>query len=102
MEKIFKWTSPQGIGGFHATAVGLSDLYLKHGWHIQEGFFLPKEEKPKYLYYVVDSNGTSLAKYSSRENARSFKRSAEKYPFGGEVPPYKIVRYQLVNPTHIR
>ena len=103
MEKIFKVTRPRGVGGFYNTAEELNDLYLKLGWHVQEGFFLPKEEKPKYRYFVVGSNGIVLANYSSRESARYFKRAMEKYPLGGEeAPPYKIIRYQLVNPTHIR
>lgn len=102
MEKIFKLTRPGGVGIVEYAGGGVVNLYINLGWHAQEGFFLPKEEKPKYRYDVVDSDGTILSSFSSRENARDFKRTVEKYPCEGEVPPYKIVRYQLVTPTHIR
>lgn len=104
MEKIYKLSHPRaGVGETKYVKERSVVIYAEHGWQAQEGFFLPKEGKPKYRYFVVDSNGIVLANYSSRERARYFKRGMEKYPLGGEeAPPYKIVRYQLVNPTHIR
>lgn len=102
MEKIFKLTRPIGVGSVEYARKAVADLYVSLGWQPQEGFFLPKEEKPKYRYDVVDFNGTILNVFSSRERARDFKRAVENYPLEGDAPPYKIVRYQLVNPTHIR
>lgn len=102
MEKIFKLTHPAEAGVVVYVKEKSVGNYIKNGWEAQEGFFLPKEEKPKYRYDIVDSAGTVICQAYSRKGARGFKRLVEELSPHWEGPPYKIIRYQLVNPTHIR
>ena len=61
----------------------------------------------KYVYEVQDSNGkVAVPNISSREQARAAKQACYSTPnltkILGEVPPYKIVRFEKTNPTIIR
>lgn len=56
----------------------------------------------KYMYQVVDSGDFRAGGFTNRADAREYKRACEKHPFGTEKPPFKIVRYELTNPTIIR
>ena len=103
MEKVVKIQNPATL----YTEIVTEDVAMLYkrafpGYGQKEGYFIYKEEKPKYHYQVVDSVGKHLYWHDSREGARYSKRMEEEMPCEGDVPPYKIVRYQLVNPTHIR
>ena len=62
----------------------------------------------KYVYEIHDSNGkVAMHGLDSREQARESKRACEACAEElaealGEVPPYKIVRFEKVNPTIIQ
>jgi len=59
----------------------------------------------KYVYEVVDAKGNVVVGGDilvARRQARAVKRSCIKDPIEGEQPPFKIVRYELTNPTVIR
>lgn len=59
----------------------------------------------KYLYQLVDSENTLISRNFIREEAREDKRRAEIDGYAelfGDKPPYKIVRYELVNPKVVR
>ncbi len=61
----------------------------------------------KYVYQVIDSNNKVAYDYlKTRKDARHAKRACEECvhlqePLG-EVPPYKIIRYKLLNPEVVR
>lgn len=62
----------------------------------------------KYVYEVQDSNGkVTFKNVSTRKEAREYKGACDNtYDVVGkslgEVPPYKIVRFEKVNPKVIR
>lgn len=62
----------------------------------------------KYIYEIHDSNGkVTMCGLGSREQARESRRVCEACAEElaealGEVPPYKIVRFEKVNPKVIR
>lgn len=57
----------------------------------------------KYYYQVVDSRGKVVCgQIHNRKMAREVKKDCENYPLPGETIPYKILRYELTNPTVIR
>lgn len=59
----------------------------------------------KYMYWVVDSVNTWVGTAFSRDEAREIKRFAgfdDHTMKFGDKPPYKIVRYELVNPKVVR
>lgn len=59
-----------------------------------------------YIYTLKDSNDKYCCSAYTRREAREYKRNAETNPFFqeelGEVPPYKIVRYELSNAKVVR
>lgn len=59
----------------------------------------------KYLYYLMDSADNWVGTNLTREGAREDKRLAEAGNYAelfGDKLPYKIVRYELVNPKVVR
>jgi len=63
----------------------------------------------KYVYQIIDSKGKVAAGcdcLKTREGARYSKQQCEAYKqyheLLNETPPYKIIRYKLLNPEVVR